>query len=203
MAKSKPKAPFVLDPDLDGLATDLRKKFAEAKTEQMGRRYTPAERFRNMSIWYGVARKCLELHADPDDFIEAAFLFCSVPGGPFPQNLASRAMDRWYGEAGRFTSAKPLAPGETLFSRRLDGKVQAGMLLAIRLAGANKIRLRDVVADDKMLRTDMCPAHVRMLLFPQDPEVAKRWRNEARAEIQTNPRLLLALKQSHYDLTWL
>lgn len=194
-----------LDPDLDSLANRLKKAFAEAKTEQQGKKYKPAERFKNMAVWYGVARKCLDLEADPDDFIEAAFLYCSVPGGPFPQNLASRAMDRWYGEALKISSAntEPLKPGETLYSRKVAATISSGLSMALRLSKANNRRLRDILLDDFMLSLDLCPAYIRVLLLSKDPAIADKWGAKARSEIMSNPRLLKTLNGSTFDLTWL
>ena len=201
MRNSQP--PIKLDPDIDGLANALRKKFAEAKTSQMGRRYSPAKRFQSIAIWYGVARKCLALNADPDDFIEAAFLYCSIPGGPYPQNLASRAMDRWYGEMLSLVGDEPLAKGETIFTRRLRGMIRDTVNASLRIARANTMRLRDVLNSTTLLDVETYPPYVRMVLLPKDPEVARRWSNSARAELRINSRLLKTLQDIEADLSWL
>ena len=201
---AKPPPPLILDPDLDGLANRLKKAFAEAKTEQQGKKYKAADRFKAMHVWYGVARKCLELNADPEDFIEAAFAYCSVPGGPYPQNLASRAMDRWYGEALKVNGGNTtLGPGETLYGRRLAGIIQTNFMAAMRLSSANHKRIRDILLDDLMLPLDLCPSYVRVLLLPKDPAIVARWGAKARSEIMSNPRLLKTLTGSTFDLTWL
>lgn len=196
--------PLELDPDLDGLANRLKKAFAEAKTEQQGKKYRPAERFKSMHVWYGVARKCLALNADPDDFIQAAFDYCSVPGGPYPQNLASRAMDRWYAEFARpLGGAETLKPGESLYGRRLASVIQSNFTSVLRLSHANKKRIRDILLDDSVLPTDLCPSFIRVLLLPKDPDVVAKWGAKARSEIMSNPRLLKTLSGSTFDLTWL
>jgi len=196
--------PLELDPDLDGLANRLKKAFAEAKTEQQGQSYRPAARFKTMHVWYGVARKCLALNADPEDLIQSAFLFCSIPGGPYPQNLASRAMDRWYGEFTRLECGNtPLKPGETLYSRRLGLTIQDGFKSALQFSHVHKKRIRDILLDDLTLTLDACPSFVRVLLLPRDPEVVAKWGAKARSEIMSNPRLLKTLTGSTFDLTWL
>lgn len=203
MRKSQPQPQIQLDPDLDGLANALRKKYAEAKTAQMGRRYSPAARFKSIAIWYGVARKCLELTADPDDFIEAAFLYCSIPGGPYPQNLASRAMDRWYGEMLSLVGKEPLAEGETIFSRRLRYVIRDTVNASLRIARANNMRLRDVLNSPTLMDVETYPSYVRLALLPKDPEVVRRWSNSARAELRINARLLKTLQAIEVDLSWL
>jgi hypothetical protein len=194
--------PLELDPDLDSLANRLKKAFAESKTEQHGKKYKPADRFKNMAVWYGVARKCLELNADPEDFIEAAFMYCSVPGGPFPQNLASRAMDRWYGEMTKSTGGD-LKPGETVYSRRLGRLITDTMVSAMRLSKLHHKRLQEILLDDSLLTLDLCPAHIRVLLLSKDPAIVAKWGAKARSEIMSNPRLLKTLTGSTFDLTWL
>jgi hypothetical protein len=196
------KPPLQLDPDLDGLANQLKSFFAEAKTEQHQKKYRPAPRFNNMAIWYGVARKCLALNADPLDFIEAAFMYCSVPGGPYPQNLASRAMDRWYGELTRVTGGE-LKPGETIAGRRLNRLMTDTMVNAQRLSRVHGKRLSEILLDDFPLALDLHPAYIRVLLLSKDPAIMDRWGAKARSEIRCNPRLLKALTNSTFDLSWL
>lgn len=191
-----------LDPDLDGIATKLRKAFAAAKTDQMGSSYKPAERFRKIELWYAVAKKCRELNADPEDLIEAAFRFCSIPGGPFPQNLPTGAMNRWYAEFLRVSGGQPKA-GQTVAQQRLASLIQESLITTMRLAQANNKRIRDILLDENLMRLDICPAYVRVLLLPKDQGVVEKWGQKARTDIRTNPRLMQALEASTFDLSWM
>ncbi len=191
-----------LDPDLDGIATKLKKAFAEAKTAQQGAKYRPHERFRKIELWYAVARKCQELKADPDDLIEAAFTFCSVPGGPYPQNLPTRAMDRWYSEFLRVHGGKP-KEGQTVAAYRLGARIQEAFSTTMQIAKANNRRIRDILLDETSMRLDLCPAYIRVLLLPADPGIVAKWGAKARSEVLTNPRLFETLKASTFDLSWL
>lgn len=191
-----------LDPDVDGLANKLRKAFAEAKTAQQGSKYKPVDRFRKIELWYAVARKCQALKADPDDFIEAAFTFCSVPGGPYPQNLPTRAMDRWYAEFLRVHGGQP-KEGQSIVAYRLGNTLQECLGTAMRIARANNKRIRDILLDETSLRLDLCPAYIRVLLLPKDQGIVAKWGAKARSEVATNPRLMQTLQASDFDLSWL
>lgn len=195
-----------LDPEIDAIANALKKGFAERKTEQQGRKYRPAERFQNMHIWYGAARKCVELVADPDDFLDAAFTYCSIPGGPFPQNLATRAMDRWYREMLQLvskTGEEPLPAGETIYSMNLKLRVKAALHAALCASRQHGKRLHEVLLDERWLSLELYPAFIRALLLPKDPAVMAKWGSLARAEIMSRPRLLKTLLGSTFDTSWL
>ena len=195
-----------LDPDLDGVANALKKGYAERRTEQQGRKYRPADRFLNMHIWYGAARKCAELAADPDDFLDAAFNYCSIPGGPFPQNLATRAMDRWYREHAQLvsqTGTEPLPKGETVYSLSVKHRIKGTLMTGIQLSKRLNLSLSRVLQDDIRMSLDLYPAFTRVLLLPGDKMIQAKWGAKARAEIMSNPRLLKMLMSSTFDLSWL
>lgn len=137
--------------------------------------------------------------------MEAAFFYCSVPGGPFPQNLASRAMDRWYGEYLRVSGANtnPLGEGETLYGRKVMTTICSGLNTVTRMARVNHRRIRDILLDDYSMNIDLCPPYVRVLLLPKDPAITAKWGAKARSEILGNPRLLKTLQELKFDLTWL
>lgn len=78
------------------LSQNLRSLFAEFKREQLGTAYRPHPRFRAEELWRKVAENCLFCEADPASFIKAAFVFCTVFGGPFPTQLTSTAAQGWY-----------------------------------------------------------------------------------------------------------
>src|SRR4051812_7282423 len=107
--------------DVDTLSNTLKKLFSQAKSNQMGRKYSPHARFKNPAIWHEVAKKCIELQADPLEFIEAAFMYCSASGGPFPQNLASNAAVRWYHEYLKVIGAKE---GDDVYAKRIQQQLQ-------------------------------------------------------------------------------
>lgn len=194
-----------LDPSLDLIANGLKKGFADHKSVQIGKRYAPADRFKSMHIWYGAARKCVELEADPEDFLQAAFQQCSIPGGPYPQNLASRAMDRWYKEYKWLLAADygELPPGETVYGLRRKRLIQEAFLVAWQMSRRGGKTLSSVLLDDYGMSLALYPAFVRVLLLPKDPAVMAKWGSLARAEIMSNPQLLKFLLSSTFDVSWL
>ena len=69
-----------MDPDTENTAAVIKRHFYEFKRAQLGKSYSPAERFRRPEIWTAAAEKCAKLKADPYHFVRAAFRFNNVPG---------------------------------------------------------------------------------------------------------------------------
>ena len=82
--------------EIENTANTLRQIFRNRKSTQIGRRYTLLDRYDNPEFWEGAAQACSELSASPTDYIEAAFKYVKVPGGPFPQQLVGQAARGWY-----------------------------------------------------------------------------------------------------------
>lgn len=71
------------------LAIEIKKVFIKKKTEEAGRPYKLAPRFNQWETWKKIAENCEKLKVTPEQFVEAAFQYNNVPGGPFPNTLAS------------------------------------------------------------------------------------------------------------------
>jgi hypothetical protein len=194
-------AEFKLDPDLDGLAHKLRREFALAKTAQLKRPYRPHPRFNNIQLWYAAAARCLELKASPDDFIHAAFIHCHVPGGPFPQQLANRSVDKWYQ---KYISVlgNSLPSGETVCGSMFKRLLQDVLNMVFTCATSRNLSIEKILLDDHILSTDYCPAHVRCILLPTDL-ILKVWSAKASHEILRNPSLMAELEKLNVDLSWM
>lgn len=122
-------------------ARQLKREFNQAKTVQRGRPYQPAERWRNMDLWLSIADNCLQVRADPVTFVQAAFTYNQVPGGPFPNQLQGPAARKWYeqmanatgwqGKAGQFSSPFVLDVYQNLCAKVLYlAQLPPGRLLA-------------------------------------------------------------------------
>jgi hypothetical protein len=190
---------FVIRPDVDGLAHRLRKLYAEHKTEQMGHVYRPAPRFNSLELWYAVADKCIELNADPVDFVKSAFTYCVVPGGPFPQNMASRAMDRWYGDLTRLAPPEPES-GLTSADVSLRSNMMQVSIIAMRGLMANGWTLESTLLSPYRISPELCPPYMRVCLLPESQAVRDKWLADAKAELQTNPALVKSLTRLGINL---
>ena len=76
------------------VAGRIKRLFCKRKRERHGR-YTLPERFNVDEFWEAAAAQCIRLQVSPATYIEAAFKFCRVPGGPFPQHLGKQAIVGW------------------------------------------------------------------------------------------------------------
>ena len=189
-----------IQPDVENLAGTLRHMFAQAKSEQMGRRYSPADRFKDMKLWRAAAERCLEVKADPHDFVKAAVMFCSVAGGPFPQHMGSPRACQWYRSYLKIIGAEE---GDDVYEVTLMKMMQTVLIHGMTMAKVRGKRLRDILLDEFALKLDFAPAFIRVLLLPDDPAIRDKWANKARCEITDNPRLIATLVKLKCDLNWL
>ncbi len=184
--------------DRDAAAELLKRYFNAAKSEQRGQAYRPAARYRTYELWAAIADLCIELKADPYDFVRAAFLYCAVPGGPFPQNLAANCARRWY-EQYRQASVKNGKVPDKIFKAEISSMITS---LGQQMMRSGK-RPRDFLLDTYLVREDAAPAFARVLLLPKDPAIMAKFGKKARSEIIGNQKLLSILKELNLNLDWL
>lgn len=84
-------------PEVTALATQMRTLFSKRKQRQYPK-YRLNERTRRPEFWEKSALVCREMGAHPRDWVEAAFVFNTAPGGPYPQTMHGKAIKRWYRE---------------------------------------------------------------------------------------------------------
>jgi hypothetical protein len=182
-----------------GVVAELLKKyFNAAKSEQQGKPYRPHPRYRRIEIWLAAADIAIEMKADPYDFIKAAFLFCTVPGGPYPQNLAANCARRWY-SIYRQSAVKNGKFPDSIFKDEITNTIQA---LARQMMTSGK-RPRDFLLDTFLTKEDVAPAFTRVLLLSKDPDILAKFGRKARSEIVGNQKLLTILQELKMDLSWL
>jgi hypothetical protein len=189
-----------IQPDEHNLANELKRLFARMKTEQLGQLYKPAARFQKPAIWIAAARKCLELKADPFDFLRATFIYCSIPGGPYPQQLATNAAVRWYRQ---YSKSTVKGENETLYNLEIQGLICSAINNLLAISQGQAKTSRQILLDDNLLPDYVAPAFIRVLLGPSDPAILEKYGRAARLEILSSPRLFKTLKDLHYDLTWM
>lgn len=188
----------LVDSAVDNLAMLLQKEFGRMKKEQLGK-YQPADRYKRPELWYAVARKCMELSADPYDFLRAAFHYCTIPGGPFAHQLATGAAAKWYGHYARIFGSNNTGPFQQEVQFMINNAV-AYLTGLIRGTGKSS---SDILLDEHALPEYIAPAYIRVLLRPEDLSVLAKYGKKGRLEILSDRRLMAALKALNYNLDWM
>lgn len=95
--ESKPEN-TISDRDLYSTGRFLKDAFIRKKSEKLrGKKYKPQARHNDQVIWDRAAAICIELSADPEDFVAAAFEYTShFPGGALPTHLSGPKMKDMY-----------------------------------------------------------------------------------------------------------
>lgn len=184
-----------MDANIGNTAAEIKKYFYNFKRTQIGKSYSPAERFRKPEIWNAAAEKCIELKADPYNFTRAAFQFNNVPGGPFPHQLAGNAMTKWYRNFCRNLGASNMTEHEVT-----EQEVRDLLARGLRLmTEQSRMRPRDYFLDDYAVRLDILPAYIRVLLLSKDQEILKKWGHLATTELNSNPHLIDVINRMGYS----
>jgi len=184
-----------LSPEIENVAVEIRKQFRAAKTHQNGKPYRPASRWDSEDLWHRAAESCIASNADPASWVQSAFLYNKVPGGPFPNQLSGKAAAHWYEQA------KVAVLGEVT-TAQVDLMDQA---VTEAIGGAI---LRHIAVGDPIKRVLMAPyyheiaAWTRLVLAPTDEDIIRTWGRAAYAETSKNPRLCDCLTRRGYDLSW-
>jgi len=184
-----------ISPETENVAIEIRKQFRAAKAQQAGRPYRPGARWDTEELWHRAAEACIAAKADPASWVQSAFLYNKVPGGPFPNQLSGRAAANWYQQA------KTVILGDGMSDQvdLMEGAVTDAINGAI---------MRHIAVGDPLKRVLMAnyyheiEAWTRVVLAPGDEDILRAWGRAAYAEISRNPRLCECLRRRGYDLTW-
>lgn len=177
--------PTEADPDY--VARELQRLFYQEKRSQFKKRYTPAPRFTRHEFWLTAAEYCIGERADPYDFVRAAFQYCSVPGGPFPQMMASRASVRWYREMKQLMVNLPVFEGTTELEK------ETRFLFCYHFKQCTEY-FQGMV---KYFLDDSCdmPAYIRIMLCVHRADVWKKYGAAAQAELKASQHLIDVLRK--------
>lgn len=202
-----------MNPDLEILATEIKKLFIRAKNrkreQRSGGRYTPyklAPRHNKKDVWLAAAQICWDMRVSPDTLIDAAFAYCTFPDGPFPNQLTGKAARAWIQNQlliSNPSDSENYAPingvsGGAFYHGRLDD-------LRNYLEFAFTVNFRQTgewIPDPKVFREPMFQIHpvVRMILMGSDPEVCRLWQNKAKQILEDDPALVKACELMQVDL---
>lgn len=185
--------------DVENMAVALRLCYCRRKAQQLGRAYSPHPRFKSSQLWLTAATLCTELEADPEAFVEAAFRYNTVPGGPFPQQIGSKAAVRWYKRHVENSKIAVAVPGqEDKVISPIEQEHTMNMSHVALLALERGVK--ETIMDRSLWHI---PDYTRVLLMPKDPEVLQRFGRSAAGQINNSPALRKLLKEKGYDLSFM
>jgi hypothetical protein len=135
------------------------------------------ERFDKWTFWEAAALACMELNADPYDFIKAAFLHSINPKALLPQMLHGNKIKEWY-----------KMENQVELSAVLDNVIKNDVLNACK--NHNK-GLKEVLEDE----TINIPAYIRYALIPENKTILEKFGRQAYKILIARPDLVNALKK--------
>ena len=181
--------------DTAKIAQLIRDNFRTAKGNQIGRPYRGHPDHDKWEIWETAADLCIESEADPVDFVSAAFALCTVPRGPFPKHMASKAATRWYSEYVTQVNNSPEKLTEADYVRRTRDKINYVVSACLSMQRRTCKPMLEHLADPYC----RFPAWVRVLLAPGNYKMRYLYLGKAQTEISRNPVILKALQELEYD----
>lgn len=171
----------------------LKTQYMAKKRQQIpGYRMSPRDRA--VELWVKIAQRVQELNAHPDDWIEAAFLYNRVPGGPFVNALYGKAAEGWYkayAEVLDRGTSKPLIQARV----KMDFQYLLDVLEQNKQEGVDET-FEETLLDDL---NNIAP-YVRVVVAAGNyPSVTARWGKEAKEILDLSTSVPLAIEELGYN----
>ena len=173
----------------------LKSSFFSRKTAKKGRPYKPHPKFTNKDLWVEVARICKRLEADPEDFLDAAFNYNSVPNGPFPNQLKGEAIERWYKEHAVSLKSKN-RDNSTVLGSKVDLEIKAAVKACFTRHKREKVDPVKTLLNPIM----RISPYVRIILMKNSLESMVRFGEAVHEYIKISPGLKNILKEKGLNL---
>lgn len=170
-------------PNLAEIEAQIRRHFSQLKQQQRNTTYRPHARFRKPELWERAAENCAGLRANPYSFVLAAFLYNTVPGGPFPQQLTGGAAIKWYHDYQRANQAEN---DEDPFLCNTQSRLLTGLQMSVTHPFVGP-------SEALMVEANHLPAWVRLVLAPDYAPIWASYGRTAAQEIGGCPPLYDAL----------
>lgn len=197
---------------LDAIAREIRRYYIERKSALYHKTFKLAGNQAEFIHWQKAAAVCLELHATPEVFVDAAFSNCRSSLGPFPNAMYGSACRGWYREymASRktYTQAKQQAELEgkdTMFDATTDTytidlkyEIELVERSLTRLTGTKKINAITIEYINSL--TTSYPAHVRVLLGYNNDKVKLFFGADALEFYNARPHMYRAAQTLGYPI---
>ena len=124
----------------DYIATTLRNLYVrQMERRRNGRPYKFPTRYQGLDLWRKAAALCLELGADPEQFIAASFSYCSIPIGPMPTMLGGAAARKWWAEWQRMHNTAKAEVRHVLTGETVEVEIEAYRVILDNLKLARQL----------------------------------------------------------------
>lgn len=166
--------PYVLEKIVEKIKQAYKENFHEINGAKCAIIHKP----RYNEHWYKIAKLCIELEADPAEFVTAAFKHSPNPKMLLPNMLYGEKARQWYA-----------------FEKHYDVKdIMHNVCETIKYkANKKNCSIRDIVLD----KFEQLPPVVCYALFPDDEEVLAKYGNEAYEVLESRPDLKKALSDKN------
>ena len=179
--------------ELCNLADRLKDSFFRRKSAKRGKPYKPHNNFSKKDVWLKVAGNCKELEANAEDFLDAAFKYASIEGGPFPNQLVGKAMKSWYAEHAKTLEKED---GMLLIDVRVDLEIKAAVKACFLRQERNKENPIKILNSNIM----DTPPYVRIILLNNSLESMVKYGEEVHEYMQVCPGLKGAVEKKGLNL---
>jgi hypothetical protein len=185
---------------VDAVAREIRKYYLERKQVLFKQKFKLSEKHSDFFHWQRAAEVCIELNATPEVYVDAAFSYCQMPTGPYPNAMYGVAARKWYAayNNGRTDLLQSRQKSEEagrdfMFDEENDVSV-LNLKADIEYVNRSLLRLlgSSAITDSAIeyLASIMAsyPPHVRVLLAPGNEKVKKFFGKYALEYYMKNPR---------------
>ena len=194
----------------DAVAREIRKIYSERKASVMGRPWKPNERHRAFENWQRAADQALRLGAPAEAYVHAAFRHCKLSTGPFPNTLAGKAAETWWGNycrenpgyAKRKTEEDESPPvGETVAAEDIKKELSHLRNALYQITGEKDWAPIGPKGID-VVRSELLPMtpHSRLILSYPDETVKKYYKEEIMENFQKRPDVFRAMCSLGFDM---
>lgn len=121
------------DTSLDILAADIKKIYLERKNSLMNGRFKLSGEYASHSHWLKAAAVCKELGASPEGFIKAAFSYCNLKTGPYPNGFTGTCARNWYRQYASARQEHIVEEDPTLLTREFAEEQEDESVTDLRL----------------------------------------------------------------------
>lgn len=181
-------------PELTKMATRLRTLFTKRKRNQFPN-FRLNARQRKAEFWEKSALACYEMGADARDWIEAAFLYNTVNGGPYAQTLHGPAMRRWYRE---YIQKTP--DGESVGDIKPRVEFDFGILADCVMRNNSKPENEQQTLEQLLVDPlNKVAPYVAVVVLPESHAVRLKYLDKARKTISGSLAYLDAIDELGYD----
>lgn len=195
-----------VSPELLTLARRVKDRYVQLKKQRLKNSYALGTRHNKIQFWVEAAKLAKKLNVTPEALVEACFDGDSRPGGPFPNNLAGPAAQRWVAQWKlKVNFVEENNPGAAVFAEAGSDFVES-LKLCLQIASA---RFPGVPAsnDDAAQYLidrghDFMPAALAVAVYPNNKlpaNIAKK----ALEYFQLRPEIKIPKQIKHDFFEWL